>query len=566
MDQQNNQPQNREDSVSIIPLGGIEDVTRNLYVYEYKDEILIVDCGIGFADETMLGVDLVLPDITYLLQTPKKIVGMVLSHGHEDHIGAVPLLMPQIVEKKGEFPIYASRLTAALTNEKLKEFGLEPKVQSVDLEGNNLVKIGSFTVKFIRVTHSVPDTSHIFISTPVGNFYHGSDYKFDLTPADGKSSNFQEIAKTADQNVIALLSDCLGAEHPGFSESEEHLAGKISQVMENCKGKFILTTYSSHISRLNQTIASAEKFNRKICFVGRSLIKVKDLGIKLDLLRMKVGTEITLNELKNYSDKQVVLIVAGSQGQQNSALTRIAEGEHKDIKILPDDVVVFSSDPIPGNEISVYSLIDTLGKRGAKVIYSDLSGEFHVSGHGYAKDIMLLMALTKPQFVIPIGGTYRHMLAYRILAEKMGYKRKQIQLLENGQELIFSKNNVTRGRKVPIRNVYVDQTSGEEVEGFILRDREKLAHDGIVVIMTEVMKEDGQVGDNFGLVTRGFTGVDSKKLESGLLKEIRAKLSNKKERVSNWVHMRRMIENIASKYVDKKLHRKPLVMSVVIEV
>ena len=569
MDQEKGLPQQKpvkHDTVSFIPLGGIEDVTRNLYVYEYRSEILLVDCGIGFADETMLGVDLLLPDITYLLQTEKKIVGMVLSHGHEDHIGALPFVLPQLHDKKGLFPIYASRLTAALANEKLKEFGMQPLVKTVDLDSDNTVHLGKFTTTFIRVTHSVPDTAHIFITTPVGNFYHGSDFKFDLTPADGKPADFQGIAKVSEKGVLALMSDCLGSERPGFSHSEEKLAENISLAMDECTGKFILTTYSSNISRLNQTIAASEKHGRKVCFVGRSLIKVKETGKKLGLLHIRKDTEVTIDELKSLDDNKLVLLVAGSQGQENSALTRIAEGEHKDIHIMPGDMVVFSSDTIPGNEISVNSLIDTIAKRGARVMYSDLTDGFHVSGHGSAKDLMLLLALTKPMFAVPISGTYRHMVAYKTNALKMGFKQSQLLLIENGQELLFAKDGVSRGRKMPTKNVYVDQVSGEEVESFILRDREKLAHDGIVVIMAEVSIDDGQLGDNFGIVTRAFTGVDSKSLEKGLMREIKQKLSVKKERVGNWVHLRRFVEGLATRYIDRKLKRKPLVMSVVIEV
>ncbi len=567
MDQNKQQNIPHEESVSIIPLGGIEDVTRNLYVYEYKDEILIVDCGIGFADETMLGVDLLLPDITYLLQTDKKIVGMVLSHGHEDHIGAVPFIYPQLVEKKGDFPIYASRLTSALVNDKLKEFRLGPLVKAVPLEGNNSVKLGNFfTTTFIKITHSVPESTHIFIETPAGNFYHGADYKFDLTPEDNIQSDYQGIANTAKKGVLCLLSDCLNVEQPGLSPSEKPLADNISAALEKCRGKFILTTYSSNIARLNQAIAAAEKHGRKVCFVGRSLIKVKDVGLQLGLLHMNKGTEVTIDQLKNIDDHKLVLLVAGSQGQENSALTRIAQGEHKDIRLLPDDMVVFSSDTIPGNEISVYSLIDTIAKRGATVMYSDLSHAFHVSGHGYADDRKLLIALTKPKFLAPISGTYRHMVTYRALAEQMGYFRKNIFLLQNGQEFIFTKNSVTRGKKIPIRNVYVDQLSGEEIESFILRDREKLAHDGIIVILTEISAEDGQLADNFGIVTRGFTGVDSQALEKQLKREIEQKLALKTERVTNWVHLRRMIEGIASKFIVRTMKRQPLVMSVIIEI
>lgn len=560
------QEQQQQNFLSFIPLGGPEEVTRNMYVYEYKDEILVAECGIGFTDETMLGVDLQLPDISYLMQTPKKIVGMVLSHGHEDHIGAVPFLLPELQQKHGKFPIFASRLTAALTNEKLKEFGQDPIVQTVDMEGDNTVGMGVFKATFIRITHSVPDSSHIFIETPIGNFYHAADYKFDMTPYDGKVSDYKAITKTAQKGVLCLLSDCLNVEQPGFSRTEQGIGANIDKAMEECTGKFILTTYSSNIARINQTIAAAEKHHRKVCFVGRSLIKIKDIGLKLDILKMDPKTEVSIDELPDFSDNQIVLLVAGSQGQENSALTRIGEGEHKSIKIVPDDVVVFSSDAIPGNEISVYALIDTLSKRGAKVFFSGQPNPFHVSGHGSSGDRQLLIGMTKAKFLVPISGNYRHMVKYKELSLGMGYRGDQVPLVSSGQELIFTPNAVRFGKKIPIKNVYIDQISGEEVESFVLRDRERLAHDGIVVVLTEVTADDGQLAENFGIVTRGFLEKDSTFLEVNLKREIAQKLSNKHERINNWVHVRKQVENIATRYIDHKLRRRPLVMSVVIEV
>jgi ribonuclease J len=564
MDQQQNQKQN---TLSFIPLGGPEEVTRNMYVYEYGDEILVAECGIGFTDETMLGVDLQLPDISYLMQTDKKVVGLVLSHGHEDHIGAVPFLVPELQKKHGKFPIYASRLTAALTNEKLKEFTFDPIVKTVDMDGDNIVSIGKyFKATFIRITHSVPDSSHIFIETPVGGFYHAADYKFDMTPNDGKVSDYKEINKTAQKGVLCLLSDCLNVEQAGFSRTEAGIGANIDRAIEDCKGKFFLTTYSSNIARLNQTIAAAERHHRKVCFVGRSLIKVKDIGLKLGILEMDPKTEVSIEELKDIAPNQQVLLVAGSQGQENSALTRIGEGEHKDIKIAPDDVVVFSSDAIPGNEISVYALIDTLSKRGAKVFFSGQPNPFHVSGHGSAGDRQLLIGMTKPKFLVPISGNYRHMVKYRELAEGMGFRKDQVPLVSSGQELLFTSNSVRWGKKIPIKNVYIDQISGEEVESFVLRDRERLAHDGIVLVLTEITADDGQLAENFGIVTRGFLEKDSEFLETNLKREIAQKLSNKHERINNWVHVRKQVENIATRFIDHKLRRRPLVMSVVIEV
>lgn len=560
------------DSVSFIALGGLEDVTKNLYVYDYKDQILIVDCGLGFPDESMLGVDLLLPDITYLLDIiktgKKKIIGMLLTHGHEDHIGGTPFILPQLMPAGRDdlkFPVYASPLTAALTNSKMTEFNLPMRVKTVNFTDPD-VKIGPFTVSFIRVTHSVPDSANFFIKSPVGNFFHGSDYKFDLTPADGKRSEFIKINQAAEDGVLALISDCLGSDRLGHTKSEANLGLNFERAMREVSGKFIITTYSSNIARLNQAIAAAEKVNRKVCFVGRSVLKVKEIGAQIGYLKIKPGTEIDMRDIGKFKGNQLMLVVAGSQGQENSALTRIANGEHKDVRIGPGDAVVFSSDTIPGNEINVNSLVDAITKRGARVIDSDPSGSFHVSGHGSKSDHELLVALTKPKYLLPISGTYRHMGYYKTMAEDMGYDKRSILLVENGQEIKFGRDSAKFGQKIGIRNIYVDQVSGEEVENFVIRDRERLAKEGIVIIMAEIRVQDGQLAEKPIIVARGSSLSDSKELTDSLTTELGKSLMPHKERVTNWVHIRRVVSETAQKHIFKKYRTRPLVMPVVIEV
>lgn len=560
------------DYVSFIALGGLEDVTRNLYVYDYKDQILIVDCGLGFPDESMLGVDLLLPDITYLLDIiktkKKKIVGMILTHGHEDHIGGTPFILPQLMPAGRDdlkFPVYASPLTAALTNAKLKEYNLPFSVSTVKFTDPE-VKIGPFSINFIHVTHSVPDSANFFIKSPVGNFFHGSDYKFDLTPADGQLSEFIKINKAAEDGVLALISDCLGSDRIGHTKSEANLGRNFERAMREVSGKFIITTYSSNIARLNQAIHAAEKANRKVCFVGRSVLKVKEIGAQMGYLKIKPGTEVDMRDLGKFKGSQLMLVVAGSQGQENSALTRIANGEHKDVRIGPGDAVVFSSDTIPGNEINVNSLVDAITKRGARVIDSDPSGSFHVSGHGSKSDHELLVALTNPRYVLPISGTYRHMGYYKTMAEDMGYDKKNILLVENGQEVRFSRDFAKLGNKIGIRNIYVDQVSGEEVENFVIRDRERLAKEGIVIVMAEIRAQDGQLAEKPIIVARGSSLVDSKELTDSLTSELEKVLLPHKERVTNWVHLRRLVSETAQKHIFKKYRSRPLVMPVVIEV
>lgn len=551
-----------EQQVSLIPLGGVTNVTKNMYLYVYGNEILIVDCGLGFADETMLGVDLLLPDVTHLeelLKQGKKIVGMAITHGHEDHMGALPFILPQLPQ----FPIYATPLTAGLANEKLKEFGIGQRVKAVEFGGGE-VTLGSFKISFIRVTHSVPDTSHIFIKTPIGNFYHGSDFKFDLTPYDGKKAEFEKIVEAGKQGIISLTSDCLGADRQGFTASEQTLRPGFENEMANCVGKFVVTTYSSNISRLNQIIDVARKNGRKVCFVGRSLNKAKEVAQNLGYLKIDKGMEVFVDQLRNYKDQQLVLVVAGSQGQENSALTRIVGGENRDIKLTANDTVIFSSDPIPGNEISINSLIDDISAIGARVIFSEVFQGFHVSGHGSQKELMLLLELAKPKRVMPIGGTYRQMVAYKRLAKELGYQDKDILLPDNGQEIIFTQNSANFGKKIKLKNVYVDEVSGEEVEGFVLRDRQKIAKEGVIVILAEVDASNAQVAD-INVIVRGLPNQEADEIAKNLNGQIRSTL-NSNGPVKNWIYVRKTIGDAAERYLFKTLKRRPLVLPVVIEV
>lgn len=553
-------------TVSLIALGGIEDVTRNMYLYEYNDQILIVDCGLGFPDESMLGVDLLLPDISHLLDVlkdgKKKIVGMVLTHGHEDHIGGLPFILPQLPD----FPLYASPLTAALINEKLRDYKVSANVTTVQFTDAE-IPLGDFRVSFVRVTHSVLDSANIIIKTPVGNLYHGSDFKFDLTPADGHRTDFLKITEAAREGFLAVMSDCLGSDREGFTPSEQMLGQHFEREMRSCPGKFIITTYSSNVSRLNQAIQAAEVSGRKVCFVGRSIVKVKDVATRLGYLKMRKDTEVKIEDLSKYKSKQILLIVAGSQGQENSAMTRIAEGEHKDIKLDPLDTVLFSSDTIPGNELSVSELGDSIAKRGAKVLYSGHGlGMYHVSGHGSAGDHMLLIALTQPKFLIPISGTYRHMVAYRATAQQMGYKRNDIFLIENGQEVLFSQNTMRPGKKIEIKHVYVDEVSGEELEHFVIRDREQLAREGVIIVMAEIKESNGQLASPPEVIARGSYLTDTKEVSEALAQDLEKVLSGHKERVTNWFHIRKTIGQTAERHLYKKLRTRPLVLPVVIEV
>ncbi len=550
-----------DNKISFIPLGGTGDVTRNMYLYEYQNQILIVDCGLGFADESMLGVDLLLPDVSYLTATKKRIVGMVLTHGHEDHIGALPFILPQLPR----IPIYASPFTAALANEKLLEFGIAAKVDTVPFE-KNTVALGPFTCSFVRVTHSVPDTSHIFIKTPVGNFYHGSDFKFDNTPNDGKISDYEKIKQFGQQGVLALMSDCLGSERKGRTKSESILPPTFQREIERCTGKFIVTTYSSNIARLNQIIAISERQGRKICFVGRSFIKTKEVAKKLGYLNIKQGTEVEIEEVRKYPDNRMTLIVAGSQGQENSGLSRIANGEHRDIRLSEKDTVIFSSDPIPGNEVLIYQLIDTIAKKGCRVLYSGYAENVHVSGHASQEEMLELISMTRPANLIPIGGNFRHMAAYRTLAQNNGIKTQNVFLVEDGQEIVFSGNMAKSGRKIPVKNVFVDEISGGEIEQFVIRDRQKISQEGIVVIMAEVDVQTGQLVNKPTIILRGLPSKDAVLIDERVSKELKKALSKNRGRITNFIHVKKVINEVSTTTIFRAVRRRPLIIPVVIEV
>lgn len=554
-----------DEKISFIPLGGVSDVTRNMYLYGYKDEILIVDCGLGFADETMLGVDLLLPDITYLknlIKTGgKKIVGMALTHGHEDHIGSLPFVLPELPQ----FPIFASPLTAALANEKLKEFEVQNRVKTVEFGGGE-INVGSFRLSFIRITHSVPDTSNIFVRTPVGNFYHGSDFKFDETPYDGKTTDFAKIEEVSKEGILCLFSDSLRAEKKGHTPSEIKLTEAFDNAMGQTKGKFIVTTYSSNLSRVNQVVDVAKKYQRKVCFIGRSMIKAKEIGQNLGYVKIENGMEISIEQIKNFKDFELCLIVAGSQAQENSALTRIINDDFREVKIKNTDTIVFSADPIPGNETSIYALVDTISKKGAEVIYSEVSDGFHVSGHAAEDDLIKMIHLTSPKKVLPIGGTYRQMVAYKNLAKKAGIAENNIIIIENGQEVIFSKDSSVLGKKIKLEKVYMDGISGEEVESFVLRDRQKLAKDGLIVIIAEIDSSNGQVVDKPDIIARGMNVAETRDLNRNLVQELKRGLGRKGQKITDWIYVRKLIGEISERYIYRKLRKRPLVLPIVIEV
>lgn len=485
-----------------VPLGGVVGVTKNMYVYElYKNDalqdIIIVDCGIGFPQEQDLGVDFVIPDITYLRDKTDKIRAICLTHGHEDHITALPYHYNDL----GRPPVYGSKLTVAFVANKAKEFNLDINLTQIDY--NKVYQFGDLRVQYIHTTHSIPDTCHLLIRSPIGTLYHGSDYKLDLNPPFGSPPDFYTMTKAGKEGILALLSDCLGSEREGLTLSESVVGQTFEDEMRKTKGKFIMTTFSSNISRIRQCVDAAIKFNRKIIFLGRSMRDNTKMASEMNYLPIPhelVGKE---DEVMRLPPKKVCLIVAGSQGQYESALSKITRKMHRFIRIRPGDKVVFSSDPIPGNEDGVTSLIEELTLQGADVVYPAIQDQLHTSGHGNKLDMMFLMRFTNPRYFVPIGGTVRHQRQYQRLCEELGYRKDHVFLLNEGDTIWFTKGNAVKGESVFTRNIYVDATGVGEVGTMVLKDRQTLSSEGIVVVILPLDQQNNLVSRP-KILSRGF--------------------------------------------------------------
>ena len=550
----------------LIPLGGVTDVTKNMYVYElYKDgdlqDILIVDCGIGFPKEKELGVDLTIPDISYLtgdgedrVNKINKIRAIVFTHGHEDHISGITYHY----DKLGHPPLYASKLTSVFLQKKLEEKGYRPIINVIRYRQN--YQLGDFKVRFIPITHSIPDTTHLVISSPVGTIYHGSDFKLDLTPPYGQPPDFYEISRTGKEGVLALLSDCLGSEREGLTLSESAIGKTFEEEMSSTKGKFFMTTFSSNISRIRQCVEAAVKFNRKICFLGRSMKENTVLAKEIGYLPLPYNFIMKEEEIKKYPPNKICLIVAGSQGQFDSALAKIARNDNPYVKINKGDKIIFSSDPIPGNEEEVYGLVEDLIKKGADVIYPSISDQLHASGHANIEDLKLLIRMVNPQYFIPIGGTLRHQRQYQRLVKELGYNEKNVFLLDEGEVINFKDGKAYLKDKIYTKTIYVDAYGIGDVGQIVLRDRQNLASEGIVVVVLPIDKSLRLLTAP-KIITRGFV---FEKQEQPLIKEsqhlIERILKPKKRAMINLNNIRKEVINQLERLFFEKKGRKPLII------
>lgn len=544
-----------------IPLGGVTDVTMNMYVYElYKKneitDILIVDCGIGFPKEKDFGVDFAIPDISYLKDKKDKIRAVLFTHGHEDHITALRFHY----EDLGRPPVYGSRLTMAFLQNKFREFSipLAPNVVNYRQEyvfGDD----NAFRVSFIAVTHSIPDTCHIFIKTPIGNFYHGSDFKFDLTPVQGPPPDFHAITSAGKAGVLCLLSDCLGSENNGLTASEKIVGASFEEEMRKTKGRFIMTTFSSNISRIQQCVNAAVKFNRKVCFLGRSMKENTEIAEKIGYLMIPKKFKIDDKDAKKYPPNKLCLIVAGSQGQYDSALSKISSKNNPFIQVEQGDVVMISSDPIPGQEEAVNNIIEQLTLLGVKVVYTDIHTELHASGHGNKEDLKFLVRFTQPKYLLPIGGTVRYQQQYKELMMDLGIHENRIILSRDRQSWWFEENKFYRGEEIDTKIVYIDAYGIGDVGNVVLRDRKTLSQEGIVTAIILIDNNKKPIGP-VQFISRGFSyGKDEKNIFQKAEIVVESILDEYRTRPSGEGIQREILTELETFFRDET-GRKPLVI------
>lgn len=545
--------------LKIVPLGGMGNVTQNMYLYEYENEILIVDCGIGFPDHYMPGVDVLIPDTSYLLEKleeGKQIVAMVFSHGHDDHIAATPYILPNLPE----FPMFASELTAGFAEQRIRDGKIERTVTV--LEDNKEIAIGQhFRVRLIPVTHSVPDTRHVVITTPEGIIYHGSDYKLDPTPVDGKVSDLKEIAKLKDENVLCMMVDCLRVENPKWVESESTVGPVIDRLMANTKGAFITTLMSSHIHRIQQTINACEKHGRKVVFVGRSVEQNVEIATRLGKLSIPEGMMVDKKDIEDVSSEKLCVIIAGSQGQEGSSLIRAIYGEHPVLRIKQTDTVVFSADVIPGNEQNYYGAIDELSRNRVHVVYPQVEPNIHKSGHASAPEQQEIINLVKPKYLMPIGGSDRHRVKFlELVADKVGYKPESVLIPESGEVIGFENREYKVVDAINIRPQIVDGLGVGDVGPMVLSDRRALGQAGIVLVVVPKNGDELDLG-NTTVISRGFVFMkEADEVVMFIKKETADLVLEEKRKKTDEEKIKRLLEKRISRKLYKVIRREPMIV------
>lgn len=546
--------------VKIFGLGGLGEIGKNMYCVEYEDELIVIDCGVKFPENEMFGIDLVIPDVSYLIENKHKIKGLFLTHGHEDHIGAIPF-----VQKQVKMPIYGGRLTLGLVKSKLEEHRMVAEVEMNFVNEDSVIAFNHLTVSFFRTNHSIPDTYGICIETPQGKVVHTGDFKLDMTPV-GQFTEFAKMAKIGNGDVLVLLSDSTNSERPGFTMSERTVGEGILDVVTKAKGRIILATFASNVHRLQQVVDAAKAQNRKIAVIGRSMEKVFLIGQELGYIQVPEGMLIDIKTIDNYSDNQILIICTGSQGEPMAALTRIASGSHRTVQIYPDDTVIISASPIPGNTVNVSRTIDKLYRAGANVIHGSLF-DIHASGHGSSEELKLMLSFIRPRYFIPIHGEYRMLKTHAKLAMQVGIESQNIFVMDNGECLRATRESVSMG-KVPAGVVLIDGSGIGDVGNIVLRDRKHLAEDGLIVVVVSIDMKNFKVLTGPDLVSRGFVyvrGSESLIQEATVL--VKQKLLEAMDKkVKDWSELKAQINEVLKPYIFEKTGRNPMILTILMEV
>lgn len=550
----------QKSKLKIIPLGGLEQIGMNMTAFEYEDSIVVVDCGLSFPSEDMLGIDLVIPDVTYLKQNMHKVKGFVITHGHEDHIGALPYILREV-----NVPVYATKLTLAIIENKLNEHCLTKSVKRKIVRYGQTITLGSMRIEFIRTNHSIADAAALAIHTPVGTVVHTGDFKIDYTPVFGDSADLQRFGELGKKGVLALLCDSTNAIRPGFTSSERTV-GKVFDNLfaENRHHRIIVATFASNVDRVQQIINTAYKYGRKVVVEGRSMVSIIAIAQELGYIKIPEGTLIDIDQLKNYPNDQTVLITTGSQGESMAALSRMASGIHRKISIQPDDVIIFSSHPIPGNEKAVSKVMNELSMQGANVIFQDT----HVSGHACQEEIKLIYSLVRPKYAIPVHGEFRHRMAQAEIAMNLGIEEKDTFMLNSGDVLELDQNAAQVTGQVNHGAVLVDGLGVGDVGNIVLRDRQNLSQDGIIIVVLTLNRYNNELLAGPDIVSRGFVYVRE---SENLMEESRLVVEDAvygclDRRISDWTKIKNVIRDSLGEFLWKKMKRSPMILPIIMEV
>ena len=547
--------------LQIIPLGGLGEIGKNMTVVRVDDEILIIDSGLMFPEEDMLGIDLVIPDISYLLENRDKIKAVVLTHGHEDHIGALPYVLKQI-----NVPVYGTRLTLGILEGRLKENGVDSSNLHSVMQGD-IINVGCFSVGFIRVNHSIPDAVGLSIKTPVGMIVHTGDFKLDYTPIDGKMTDFRRFSDLGNKGVLLMMADSTNAERAGHTPSESTVGASFDKAFHNARGRIIVATFSSNVHRIQQVVDTAVRYKRRVAVLGRSMVNVVNISLELGYITCPEGTFIDIDEINNFRSEQVVIVTTGSQGEPMSALTRMSASDHRKVTIVPDDTVIISATPIPGNEKLVSKTIDNLMRLGANVVYGRDKG-VHVSGHASQEELKLMHNLVRPKFFIPVHGEYHHLVQHAKLAQSLGMPKDHIFMGENGTVFEFTRDKGMVAGKVTAGMVMVDGLGVGDVGNIVLRDRRQLSQDGILIVVVTMDKASNTVVAGPDIVSRGFVYVRE---SEALMDEAKARVEQALDRcedegVKEWAAIKSNVRDALGRYLFEKTRRRPMILPIIMEI